>query len=76
LRLAGLDHIEVYYEDFLSDVQNFRPIWTFLGKDFEKNPPTWQNKKSRQKSIGETISNYSEVKARLVSAGYAHFLDD
>ncbi len=76
LRFSRLDQIEVYYEDFLADVRNFKAVWEFLGVDFEKNPPTWQFKKGRKKKPIEAISNYAEVKSRLASAGYAHFLDD
>ena len=76
LRLSYLYQIEVFYENLLDDVQNFRPVWEFLGADFEKNPPIWQLKKSRKKKPIETILNYSEVTWKLANAGYGHFLEE
>ena len=73
LGLLGLPQIEIYYEDLQSDVRNFAPIWDFLGVDFRVNPPVWQFRKSRRKSPEEIITNFHEVQAALVEAGYQRF---
>lgn len=74
LRISQLIQIEINYEDLLADKQNFKPIWDFLGEDFDKHPPSWHLKKSRKKSPRETIINYKEVHAALAQNGYEHFL--
>ena len=74
LKRTLVRHIEVYYEDLLAGTESFRPIWDFLGVDFEKHPPTWQLKKARSKTPKQTILNYEEAHAALSKAGYDHFL--
>lgn len=76
LNFFRLKSIEVYYEDLLSDKQNFKSIWDFLEVDYLREPPKWQIQKSRKKSKSQIVLNYDEVKDALRVAGLDYYLND
>lgn len=74
LRLVRLPHIEVRYENLAKGPEEFRPVWRFLGVDFEDNPPFSEMQKVRKKSLPELITNYAEVEQALANTKFARHL--
>ena len=75
LSLAKLRHIEVAYEDLLSDEDEFRQIWEFLGGGADWHMPQVNLARIRTGTHRDTLNNYEEVKAALSGTAYAGMLD-
>ena len=76
LKASRLVHKEFYYEDLAADTNYFKPIWEFVGEEYELNPPAWKSKKIRSKSAATTIKNYDEMLLALKREGLDHYLID
>lgn len=74
LKILRIRHIEVFYEDLLKGPEQFRPVWDFLCVNFEKNPPSWEQKKIRTRKLLDIIENYDEVEKLLRDSAYAGYL--
>lgn len=74
LRFFRMRRIEVRYEDLVETLTAFKPVWQFLGANFENNPPRWEIQKIRKKSLRDLIINYAEVEQALKNTKYSRHL--
>ena len=79
--LAGDDRfrdqplIGVTYEDLVAlPTETFRELTDFLGVPYR--PPTTTLKKQNTRSLGQTVTNYGELKAAFAGSEWEEFFED
>ncbi len=74
LSLCGLPHLEIAYEDLLSDQAHFRLIWDFLSIKPEEVMPKSNVVRIRSGGHRDVIRNYDEVKEVLAHSKFVKLL--
>jgi len=75
LRVTGLQHLEVAYEDLVQDPSLFQRIGEFLGIPARDQMPRSELTRIRKGSHREVIGNYEQVRNVLAGTPFAALLD-
>jgi LPS sulfotransferase NodH len=75
LELGRLRHLEVAYEDLVSDPSAFDAPLTFLDIPWAREIPESNIVRTRQGTQSEVVSNYDDVRRTLAGSKFAGLLD-
>lgn len=75
LRLTGLAHLEVAYEDLVRDPSLFQRLGEFLAVEAVGQMPRSELTRIRKGSHREVIGNYEQVRSVLANSEFAGLLD-
>lgn len=75
LRLTGLPHLEVGYEDLVRDPSLYQRIGDFLSIEAREQTPRSALTRIRKGSHRDVIGNYDQVRSALANSEFAGLLD-
>ncbi len=75
LRIGRLKHIEIAYEDLVSDAEQFERVRAFLGVSPDEGVPESNILKTRTGRQQQVVANYDDVRAVLRGTRFAALLD-
>ena len=75
LRMTGLSHMEVGYEDLVRDPSLFQRIGEFLNIDSLQQMPRSELARIRKGSHRDVIGNYDQVQSALANSQFAGLLE-